>query len=256
MFARHGIPDELVSDNGPQFASAEFRDFATKWEFTHSTSSPGYPQSNGQAERTVQTVKHLLQKAAESGRDPYLALLEYRNAPLEGVGHSPAQLLMSRRLKTKLPASATLLKPVAQDTTDIQQRIKDRQNVQKFYYDRHTRPMAPVEPGEAVRVRRDGRWEPAIIQQQPAGAPRSHNIRVPGNRALRRTRWHLRRTREHNLLGPDGLEPDTVEVDQDTEYPALPVPQPEPDIAPVPPVSPVQTTRSGRAIHRPARFRD
>lgn len=115
MFARHGIPDEVMSDNGPQFSSAEFRTFTESWEFVHTTSSPGYPQSNGQSERAIQTVKNLLKKAQESQSDPYIALLEYRNSPLEGVKLSPAQLLMGRRLKTKLPTSAQLLKPQLYD---------------------------------------------------------------------------------------------------------------------------------------------
>ena len=95
IFARHGVPDELFSDNGTQLISAEMRDFATTWEFRHTTSSPEFPQSNGQAERAIQTVKNLLKKAQESCRDPYIALLEYRNTPLDGVGYSPAQLPMA-----------------------------------------------------------------------------------------------------------------------------------------------------------------
>ena len=80
IFARHGIPDEVMSDNGPQFTSEEFRQFAEEWEFKHTTSSPGFPQSNGQSERAIQTIKNLLKKAQESRGDPYLALLEYRNS--------------------------------------------------------------------------------------------------------------------------------------------------------------------------------
>lgn len=97
IFARHGIPDVVISDNGPQYSSQEFEEFARTWCFQHKTSSPGYPQSNGLAERTVQTVKNLLKKAKGSGEDPYLSLLSYRNTPLSDAG-SPAQLLMSRRL--------------------------------------------------------------------------------------------------------------------------------------------------------------
>ena len=56
IFARHGIPETVISDNGPQYSSAEFAKFAEDWGFTHITSSPKYPQSNGEAERMVQTT--------------------------------------------------------------------------------------------------------------------------------------------------------------------------------------------------------
>ncbi|XP_023806683.1 uncharacterized protein K02A2.6-like [Oryzias latipes] len=63
VFARHGVPCELFSDNGPQFSSSEFADFAKDWGFRHITSSPNYPKSNGLAESSVKTVKTLLKKA-------------------------------------------------------------------------------------------------------------------------------------------------------------------------------------------------
>lgn len=53
VFARHGIPDDVISDNGLM----EFKYFAESWGFRHTTSSRGHAQSNGQAERTVQTIK-------------------------------------------------------------------------------------------------------------------------------------------------------------------------------------------------------
>ena len=64
-------------------------------------SSPYYPQSNGLAENGVKVVTRLLTKAAEKGEDPYLAMLAYRDAPLDN-GKSPAELLMGRKLRTRL----------------------------------------------------------------------------------------------------------------------------------------------------------
>ena len=98
IFAIHGIPDVVISDNGAQYASQEFRAFASTYGFTHGTSSPRYPQANGEAERAVQTSKKILKKSKE----PYLGFLAYRTAPLQN-GLSPCQLLMGRKLRTTLP---------------------------------------------------------------------------------------------------------------------------------------------------------
>lgn len=86
IFSRHGIPSTVRSDNGPQFSSDLFSQFAKEWTFEHITSSPRFPQSSGEAERAVGTVKRLLQKEP----DPYLALMAYRATPLSN-GHSPAE---------------------------------------------------------------------------------------------------------------------------------------------------------------------
>ena len=88
LFARHGIPDFVVSDNGSQFASAEFASFAKKWYFQHVTSSPHYAQSNGKAEKAV---KRLFTKCKEDGKSEFLALLDWHNTPSEGMGISPSQ---------------------------------------------------------------------------------------------------------------------------------------------------------------------
>ena len=95
MFARHGIADHLTSDN-MSFASCEFQAFAKEWRVKLTTSSPMYTQSNGQVEGFVYVVKQMLRKADKEGRDPYLALLAYRNTAVAGMSYSPAQMLTRR----------------------------------------------------------------------------------------------------------------------------------------------------------------
>ena len=78
-FSCHGILKEVFSDNVP-FGRAEIKDFGHKWGIMFTSSSPTYPQSNGQAERVIQTTKQALQKAHEDGTDTQLAILAYRNS--------------------------------------------------------------------------------------------------------------------------------------------------------------------------------
>ena len=89
QFARHGIPETLHSDNGPQFNSSEFRQFCKSYGVHHTTSSPRYPKSNGLAEKSVQTLKRLMKKAHKEGKDVFQSLLDYRNTPVVGNA-SPA----------------------------------------------------------------------------------------------------------------------------------------------------------------------
>ena len=63
VFARHGVPDVVRTDNGPQFSCTAFSDFAELFGFKHVTSSPRYPQSNELVEKGVKIVKRLLSKA-------------------------------------------------------------------------------------------------------------------------------------------------------------------------------------------------
>ena len=93
LFSTHGIPDIIVSDNGPQFSSDAFRLFTTEYDFIHVTSSPKYSRANGEFERAVRMVK-----APHIPISPYPALLAYRSTPLQN-GFSPSELLMGRRLR-------------------------------------------------------------------------------------------------------------------------------------------------------------
>ena len=97
VFIELGVPYTIVSDGGPQYTSAEFRDFLEQWQIEHKVSSPRNPQSNGMAERCVQTMKASLLKTLEEGEDVNLALLTYKTTLLNHSLPSPAELLNSRK---------------------------------------------------------------------------------------------------------------------------------------------------------------
>ena len=121
-FARHGVPNAVISDNGPQIASNEFKAFAKEWNFTHITSSPYHSQANGKAEATVKIAKQMLMKCKSSGEYPYKALLDLRNTPIQGMRSSPVQRLMSRRTQGLIHTNKQLLKPVAQ--SNVREKIQ------------------------------------------------------------------------------------------------------------------------------------
>ena len=77
IFARHGIPQYVMSDNGPQFSADVFSTFSNDYGFTHITSSPRFPQSNGETEHAVKTVKALLKKCDDRNEGHYFALMDY-----------------------------------------------------------------------------------------------------------------------------------------------------------------------------------
>ncbi|PFX19094.1 Retrovirus-related Pol polyprotein [Stylophora pistillata] len=170
-FARYGVPSVVVSDNGPCYNSAEFWKFSEDLGFQHITSSPGYPQTNGQSERTVQTVKAMLEKAD----DPYKALLSHRNTPLKKVDLSPLKMLMGRCLRTSIPVTEDLLKPQLHDPENVLSKLKERQRKQKLQHERKAKVLPPLRDGEIVRVREGNTWKPARITQV-LPSPRSYKV--------------------------------------------------------------------------------
>ena len=156
------------------FNSREFLTFAKSWGIMTTTSSPTYSQSNGQAERFVQTLKRILKKATDLREDPFLALLEYRNTPVSGMKYSPAQILFSRRLRTKLPIATSLLSPVVVDPSFDLIRNQARQ---KRYYDRRgVKPLPSLKRGDVVCYRKNNMWQKSDVVKD-CKEPRSYMIR-------------------------------------------------------------------------------
>ncbi|UYV65139.1 K02A2.6-like [Cordylochernes scorpioides] len=187
IFARHGIPETVVSDNGTQFETArEFSNFARQYGFTHVTSSPRFPQSNGMAEAGVKIAKLILKK----NQDPSLGLLEYRSTPLEN-GYSTAELLMGRKLRTTLPIAPENLNPKLVDSQTLKRKEGRRRKDMKSRYDRRcgATDMEELSEGDTVWITDMRIWG---IVKQKAPTPRSYMIDTPVG-TLRRSRFHLRK---------------------------------------------------------------
>ena len=186
---------ELVSDNGPPFNSLEFRRFAEEYEFKHTTSSPGYPQSNGKAENAVKQMKRMMTKTCETETDPYLALLEMRNLPSENVSSSPAQRLMGRRTRTMLPIHGKLLNPELPPERTAK-RLQERKEKQQRYYNRAAKDLPHLQKNTPVLMTpKPGkqRWRPAVVVSQDGN--RSYAVKTEEGRIYRRNRRHLREYR-------------------------------------------------------------
>jgi transposase InsO family protein len=117
----------LVSDNGPQFGSADLRAFARNLAISHVKSSPLYPESNGLAERSVKTVKAAFIKSMQDGRSLQDTLGAIRSTPIERGLPSPLVLLQSWNLRRSLPFVSESLRRQNVSTGAVVAALKRRQ---------------------------------------------------------------------------------------------------------------------------------
>ena len=106
IFRKFGLPEKIISDNGPCFRSNDFRRFCDQLDTRHVTSSPYYHQSNGRAERAVATIEQILKKSA-SDMDITKALTSYLDTPASDTLPSPAELFHNRRINPRLSMAMT-----------------------------------------------------------------------------------------------------------------------------------------------------
>ena len=185
-FARYGLPEQLISDNGPQFVSEELEAFLCVNGVKHIRSSPYHPASNGAAEWLVQTVKQALEAGHKDGvqLEETLAtfLLRYQATPHATTGVPPSTLLMGRTLCTRLD----LIKP------DVGRRVREQQAHQKTQHDTHTCERQFV-LGQRVWVRnmREGPcWVDGVITG--IQGPVSYLVHVASGAVWRRHVDHIR----------------------------------------------------------------
>lgn len=139
IFATHGTPAVLITDNSSNYSSEDFRIFTTAWDINHTMSSPHHHKSNGKAESAVKIIKNIMRKAQTEKKDVWIAILEWLNAPTPGSTSSPAQRLMSRRIRSLLPCINEILKPEVQ--SHITEQLIAKRRITKQYQYRNAKTL-------------------------------------------------------------------------------------------------------------------
>ena len=196
IFGTHGLPETVVSDNGTNFTSSEFEDFMRQNGIIHKTSAPYHPASNGLAERAVQTVKDGLTKMPGSSvaQKLQLVLFNYRLTPHSTTGRSPAEMLMGRKLRSRLD----LLHP------NLQSKVHKKQERMKEIHDAHAMERQFKE-GDKIYLKNFGhgpKWLSGVIQM--VTGPVSYTVVTADGREHRRHVDHIRtRYEEQEVSVPE-----------------------------------------------------
>ncbi|XP_062620772.1 uncharacterized protein K02A2.6-like [Saccostrea cucullata] len=185
VFARNGLPSQIVSDNGPQFTSEEFANFTRGNGIKHLTSAPYHPSTNGLAERFVQSFKMSLKSSKKENGSMVKKLsnflMAYRNAPQCTTNESPAKLFMGRNLPSRLD----LMKP------DVRRKVEEKQCEVR---ERRKSVLRKFEPGDSVAVRdyrKDhSQWTSGTVTAQTG--PVSYSVEVTPGVTWRRHADQLR----------------------------------------------------------------
>ena len=258
-FSRYGSPEVLISDNGPQYSSDEFSRFAMNWDFEHRPSSPGNSQANGKAESAVKIAKNIIKKAIKSGQDVFMAILDYRNTPTQGMETSPTQRSLGRRTRTLLPTSEKLLRPSGMDCSATKSAIKRGQERQKKYFDSRCKDLVALQEGDLVRmkplVKGKHEWAKGYVAKRLD--QRSYEVETEHG-TLRRNRVHLKRSNEKTseTETADKPKPDIPiasetfkQIREEFDKSTTKIPTDSDNNNPL-------TTRSGRVVKKPSKYSD
>ena len=203
IFARFGLPTQLVSDNAPTFTSEEFRNFMRSNGIKHITGAPYHPSTNGIAERFVQVFKNAMKSAKPDHGSLYNKLskflLAYRNVSHNTTGETPAKLLLGKNTRTRLD----LLKPslsnkVSQSQSD---QVKNHSQAQTRVFDIGDKVLA--------RDYRTNKWAYGTITSQTG--PLSYCIETSPNVQWRRHADQLIHT---NTPKPPDIDPSVLFIPQ------------------------------------------
>ena len=188
VFVDFGAPREIVSDNGPAFVGPQFKALLDEFRVTHTTSSPTFPKSNGQAERFVRTVKAVFRKCLESGQSPWMGLLHLRTTPIDVNIPAPMEIVLHRPVRSTLPSTNRDI-PSSQEIRNRLVRRQEKQTPKQHA----RRKLISYKVSQQVRYYDVALkiWRPCVIIR-PSSHPRSWFVRCPDGSVKRRTEEQLK----------------------------------------------------------------
>ena len=145
----HGVPSTIISDRDPRFTSRFWEAFQRAFGTQLSLSTAYHPQTDGQSERTIQTLEDMLRACVldqPASWDRYMPLIEfaYNNSYHASIGMAPYEALYGRKCQSPLcwyeTGERSLLGPeMIAETTEQIKKIRSRmliaQSRQKSYAD-------------------------------------------------------------------------------------------------------------------------
>ncbi|KAL5467062.1 hypothetical protein EMCRGX_G031233 [Ephydatia muelleri] len=180
VFATHGFPEVLVSDNGTAFTSTEFQTFVKRNGFRHVKTAPYHPASNGLAERAVQTVKEALKKSSGDMEACLIRFLfQYRLTPHSTTGRSLAELLLGRQPRSHLDFMVPERQDKECNNTYLESHVRKNQERQKTGHDQHAQYHS-FNVGDTVYVlnhRGSPKWISAVVAK--CSGPLSLVVKFP-----------------------------------------------------------------------------
>ena len=200
IFSTHGLPENIVCDNGPQFRE-KFLKFTKDHDINLVTSSPYLPQSNGKAENAVKTIKRIFKKCRDNKISEQLAILNYNNTPTEGIELSLSQRLFGRRCRTLLPLTEEILK--ARHKTDEEREKQSKTKIkQAYYYNTELNPSPIYKEGDVVHIKkpREEFWTKGKCLKEVK--PRSFEIEI-------KDKVYRRNSRDIRMETQSEVEPTT-----------------------------------------------
>lgn len=185
LFSKIGLAETIISDNGPCFKSDKFQEFCDHLNIDHPTSSPHYHQSNGRAERAIQTIEKILKKAKKP-TDITNGIITYMDTPIDDKLPTPGELFFNRRINTRLgnmyhPSSLTDIEKT-QLTAKRSQHLKPPSKEQQYH------------PGQPIWFTEDRteEWKPGYIESKDIHPDSYWIVNEASNRRIRRNKHDLK----------------------------------------------------------------